>query len=103
MKKRIFAAVVTGVLVLGMAGCAGNASGDEKQETKKEDAVEEEKSAGEKSPEEKTTKEEPAEQFDKTTVTIFAAKSLNGVVDELIGMYQETQPRLSQAMTVPGR
>lgn len=94
MKKRILAAVAAGVLILGMAGCAGNASGDEKQETKKEDAAEEEKSAGEKSPEEKPAKEESAEQFDKTTVTIFAAKSLNGVVDELIGMYQETQPNV---------
>lgn len=90
MKKRILAAVMAGILVLGMAGCGGNASGgEEKQETKKEDEAEEEKSS-----EEKSAEEDPAEQFAQTAVTIFAAKSLNGVVDELIGMYQETQPNV---------
>lgn len=34
-------------------------------------------------------------QFEKTTVTIFAAKSLNRVVDELIEIYQETQPNVT--------
>lgn len=33
--------------------------------------------------------------FEKTTVTIFAAKSLNRVVDELIEIYQETQPNVT--------
>lgn len=77
MKKKILAAMLAGVMVMGMAGCGNSSS-------------EEEGSDGE-------TAEETAEetdQFDETTVTIFAAKSLNSVVDELIGMYNETQPNV---------
>lgn len=80
MKKRILAAILTGVMGFGMMGCGNNAS---------------EQSSG---PE--TTKgitEENAEeidQFDETTVTVFAAKSLNGVVDELIALYNEFQPNV---------
>ena len=65
MKKRVLAAMLAGVMVLGLAGCGGS-SDDKKEDTKTED----------------------------TTVTIFAAKSLNGVVDELIAMYNEEQPNV---------
>ena len=62
MKKRVLAAMLAGVMVLGLAGCGGS-SDDKKEDAKTED----------------------------TTVTIFAAKSLNGVVDELIAMYNKEQ------------
>lgn len=75
MKKRVLAAMLAGVMVLGLAGCGGS-SDDKKEDTKTED----------------TAKDE--DQFDDTTVTIFAAKSLNGVVDELIAMYNEEQPNV---------
>lgn len=64
MKKRIGAAMVILILGLGMAGCKDSSS------------------------------ETASGHLDKTTVTVFAAKSLNGVVDELIGLYHEMQPNV---------
>lgn len=77
MKKRVLAAMLAGVMVLGLAGCGGS-SDDKKEDAKTED----------------TAKESDGEQFEDTTITIFAAKSLNGVVDELIAMYNEEQPNV---------
>ena len=71
MKKRVLAAMLAGVMVLGLAGCGGS-SDDKKEDAKTEDTAKDE------------DKESDGEQFENTTITIFAAKSLNGVVDELI-------------------
>ena len=81
MKKRVLAAMLAGVMVLGLAGCGGS-SDDKKEDTKTEDTAKDE------------DKESDGEQFEDTTITIFAAKSLNGVVDELIAMYNEEQPNV---------
>lgn len=81
MKKRVLAAMLAGVMVLGLAGCGGSFD-DKKEDTKTEDTAKDE------------DKESDGDQFDDTTVTIFAAKSLNGVVDELIAMYNEEQPNV---------
>ena len=82
MKKRVLAAMLAGMMVKGHAGCGGSSSDEKKEDTKTEDiAKEEDKDGG-------------SDQFDNTTVTIFAAKSLNGVVDELISMYNEEQPNV---------
>lgn len=82
MKKRVLAAMLVGVMVMCLAGCGGSSSDEKKEDTRTEDtAKEEDKDGG-------------SDQFDNTTVTIFAAKSLNGVVDELISMYNEEQPNV---------
>lgn len=81
MKKRVLAAMLAGVMVLGLAGCGGS-SDEKKEDTKAEDTAKDE------------DKESDGEQFENTTITIFAAKSLNGVVDELIAMYNEEQPNV---------
>ena len=81
MKKRVLAAMLAGVMVLGLAGCGGS-SDEKKEDTKAEDTAKDE------------DKESDGEQFEDTTITIFAAKSLNGVVDELITMYNEEQPNV---------
>ena len=81
MKKRVLAAMLAGVMVLGLAGCGGS-SDEKKEDTKAEDTAKDE------------DKESDGDQFDDTTVTIFEAKSLNGVVDELIAMYNEEQPNV---------
>lgn len=81
MKKRVLAAMLAGVMALGLAGCGGS-SDDKKEDAKTEDAAKDE------------DKESDGEQFEDTTITIFAAKSLNGVVDELIAMYNEEQPNV---------
>ena len=81
MKKRVLAAMLAGVMVLGLAGCGGS-SDDKKEDAKTEDTAKDE------------DKESDGEQFEDTTITIFAAKSLNGIVDELIAMYNEEQPNV---------
>ena len=81
MKKRVLAAMLAGVMVLGLAGCGGSFD-DKKEDAKTEDTAKDE------------DKESDGEQFEDTTITIFAAKSLNGVVDELIAMYNEEQPNV---------
>lgn len=81
MKKRVLAAMLAGVMVLGLAGCGGS-SDDKKEDAKTKDTAKDE------------DKESDGEQFEDTTITIFAAKSLNGVVDELIAMYNEEQPNV---------
>lgn len=81
MKKRVLAAMLAGVMVLGLTGCSGS-SGEKEEDTKTESTVSAE------------VKESDESQFDDTTVTVFAAKSLNGVVDELIAMYNEEQPNV---------
>lgn len=81
MEKKILAVMMAGVMVLCIAGCGRNPSGEiRKEETKGGEAAEkEEKTEG---------------QSAHTRVTIFAAKSLNGAVDELITLYQDTQPNV---------
>ena len=81
MKKRVLAAMLAGVMVLGLAGCGGS-SDDKKEDAKIENTAKDE------------DEESDGEQFEDTTITIFAAKSLNGVVDELIAMYNEEQPNV---------
>lgn len=73
--------MLAGVMVLGLAGCGGS-SDEKKEDIKTENTAKDE------------DKESDGDQFDDTTITIFAAKSLNGVVDELISMYNEEQPNV---------
>lgn len=77
MKKRVLALMLAGVMIIGMGGC-GNSSSESTEEASAKE----------------TTGSDEAEIFDDTTVTIFAAKSLNQVVDELIALYNETQPNV---------
>ena len=107
MKKRVLAAVLAGVMVLGLVGC-GSSSGNKQEDAKTEndaqagdDAKTEDNAQTEDDAKNEDEAQETAdaessdsEQFDDTTVTIFAAKSLNGVVDELISMYHEEQPNV---------
>lgn len=76
MKKKLLAVLLAGAMVFGLAAC-GNAEEESTDvaETKEEQTADE-------------------DIFEDTTVTIFAAKSLNGVVDELIALYQEDQPNV---------
>ena len=66
MKKRILAITMSAAMILGLAACGSSTSTSE------------------------ATTEAPAAE--KTSITIFAAKSLNGVVDELIASYNEENP-----------
>ncbi len=64
MLRKITAILLGTCMILGLAACGGGAADSEKA----------------------------TEVPEKVTVTIFAAKSLNGVVDELIAAYKEENP-----------
>lgn len=110
MKKKMISVLLTVVMTASMlAGCGSTA---ETGETAAEDKRQEEASAAEVEGTPATEAEETTATEDKvsateseetagsaaeeqeTTVTIFAAKSLNTVLEELIGMYEEEHPKV---------
>ncbi len=93
MKKRVLAVVLASVMVLGMAGC-GSRSDHKQEDAQTGDDIQTEADAEPEDAAQETTEGDSSEDTTATNVTIFAAKSLNGVVDELIAMYQEEQPNV---------
>ena len=93
MKKRVLAVVLASVMVLGMAGC-GSRSDHKQEDAQTGDDIQTEADAEPEDAAQETTEGDSSEDTTVTNVTIFAAKSLNGVVDELIAMYQEEQPNV---------
>ena len=85
MKKKIVTALMTAALGTSLLFSQAAMAADNTAKT--EDTAKDE------------DKESDGEQFEDTTITVFAAKSLNGVVDELIAMYNEEQPNVEVAMT----
>ena len=81
MKKRVVAAML--VCVMGAAMLAG--CGNKTDDTKTNSAAKAETSA---------ESESKGDTFDATTVNVFAAASLNTVMEELIKTYNETQPNV---------
>ena len=81
MKKRVVAAML--VCVMGAAMLAG--CGSKTDDTKTNSAAKAETSA---------ESESKGDTFDATTVNVFAAASLNTVMEELIKTYNETQPNV---------
>ncbi len=93
MKKRVLAVVLTSVMVLGMAGC-GSSSDHKQEDAQTGDNIQTEADAEPEDAAQETVREDSSEDTTVTNVMVFAAKSLNGVVDELISMYQEEQPNV---------
>ena len=81
MKKRVVAAML--VCAMGAAMLAG--CGSKTDDTKTNSAAKAETSA---------ESESKGDTFDATTVNVFAAASLNTVMEELIKTYNETQPNV---------
>lgn len=78
MKKKVLAVLLTGVMAVGLFGCAG---GTEQEETKPaEDKVE--------------TQEEAGETAEETEIQVFIAASLNTVMTELAEKYNEEHPEV---------
>ena len=93
MKKRVLAVMLISVMVLGMAGC-GSRSDHKQEDAQTGDDIQTEADAEPEDAAQETVREDSSEDTTVTNVTVFAAKSLNGVVDELISMYQEEQPNV---------
>ena len=89
MKKKLVSLMLASVMgAVLLAGCGSSDKQDENQQV----------SAGEETsaPEEDADTEETsdADVLGDTTITVFAAASLNTVLDELITIYNETQPNV---------
>ena len=79
MKKKIIAAMLAGVMVLSMAGCAGSSDNDSDDTGTSEDA-----SSGNGTDTE----------AEETEIQVFIAASLNTVMTELADMYNEEHPEV---------
>lgn len=102
MKRRqmrlvsLAAAVLTGASLL-LSGCGGSSS-QKKEEAPAAEAVAEEPAAEEQeaaeaeAPAEEAAEAPASESGEEVTVIMFAAKSLNTVMDDIIATYQETHP-----------
>lgn len=85
MKKRFLAALLAAGMVGSMlTGCSSSSNSTETTAAKTEAAGTE--AAG-------TSADN--NQYEATTITVFAAKSLNGALDEIIKMYNEKQPNVT--------
>lgn len=84
MKKRLVSFML--VAAMGAALLAGCGNSDKQEADNTQASAKEETSAPEESSD--------ADVLDGTTITVFAAASLNTVLDELIQVYNETQPNV---------
>ncbi|SHK67319.1 molybdate ABC transporter substrate-binding protein [Hespellia stercorisuis] len=84
MKKRILAIVMTAAMVFAMAGCGSKA-----------DSKTEGSAAAAESTDTTDTSKSDSDELEATEITVFAAKSLNTVMEELITKYNETQPNVT--------
>lgn len=85
MKKKILTSLLVATIAISSFVACGNT--EEVTEEPVEEAVEETASVEEEASD--------TEVFDSCTVTVFAAKSLNTVMEELIAAYNETQPNIT--------
>lgn len=89
MKRKLVSLILTAVMAAGMLAGCGDSSAPADTDAKKEadtETVETEAAESEDT--------EKKDEFEDTTVTLFAAKSLNGVLEELIAEYNKTQPNV---------
>ena len=86
MKKRVVSLMLVAAMGLSMAAC-GNKTTDQGA-ANDTSAKAEQNDASEAAP-------ESAEQLDSTQITVFAAASLENVLNDLIAQYNETQPNVT--------
>ncbi len=93
MKKRIVSIILAAMV--GSAMLAGCGSSDTTDDTATEESsVADEAEDAEELSVEDETEEEAADQFEATTITVYAAASLQTVLTELIDVYNESQPNV---------
>lgn len=80
MKKKLCVLIGAALTIAMLGGCGGTEKSTDK-------AAEKTETTGEAA--------EETETLEETTVTLFAAKSLNTVMEELIEKYNETQPNVT--------
>lgn len=97
MKKKLLNVLMAGVVVMAtLSGCGSTQAIEQEAESETKIAdIEEKNEEGTLTEGTEKQNEEQAEVLDSATVTIFAAKSLNTVMEELIEAYNETQPNVT--------
>ena len=109
MKKKCVCVLLSAAMAMTMfAGCGNkdqasagetntvaSADAEKSSETEGAEANAVESSDADMSATEAAEETSEAEPFEATTVTVFAAKSLNTVMEELIAEYNKTQPNVS--------
>jgi molybdate transport system substrate-binding protein len=90
MKRKIVSIMLVAAMGAAVLGGCGSSS------SQTDDQASQETSVAEAEDEVSATEEETADadQFEATEITVFAAASLNSVLDELIELYNETQPNV---------
>lgn len=109
MKKKCVCVLLSAAMAMTMfAGCGNkdqasagetntvaSADAEKSSETEGAEVNVDESSGADMSATEAAEETSEAEPFEATTVTVFAAKSLNMVMEELIAEYNKTQPNVS--------
>ena len=86
MKKKWISLALAAMMGTALLAGCGNSTSDDSEDNTESVAEQDENLSAE---------EETADQFDDTTVTIYAAASLETVLTELIDVYNETQPNVT--------
>ena len=95
MKKKTVSILLTAAMAFSLAACGSSNTADSSSKSSSE--AETSSSASSASETENSSSAESTadgEVFDDTTVTVFAAKSLNSVMETLISEYNKTQPNV---------
>ncbi|MCD8109587.1 MAG: molybdate ABC transporter substrate-binding protein [Clostridiales bacterium] len=99
MKKRIVSIILAAMLGSAMLAGCGSSSTDSTDDAADDVSVSAEAETEEADADEELSAEEEEEavvdQFEETTITIYAAASLQTVLTELIDVYNETQPTVT--------
>ncbi|MCD7920876.1 MAG: molybdate ABC transporter substrate-binding protein [Clostridiales bacterium] len=99
MKKRIVSIILAAMLGSAMLAGCGSFSTDSTDDAADDVSVSAEAETEEADADEELSAEEEEEavvdQFEETTITIYAAASLQTVLTELIDVYNETQPNVT--------
>ena len=92
MKKKTVSILLTAVMALSLGAC-GSSGTAESSDSKSSSDVSAGASSESKTETADSSSAAEGEVFDETTVTVFAAKSLNSVMEALISEYNKTQPK----------
>ena len=95
MKKKTVSILLTAAMALSLAACgSSNSTDSSSKSSSKAESTSASSASSEAESASSAESTADGEVFDDTTVTVFAAKSLNSVMETLISEYNKTQPNV---------
>ena len=95
MKKKTVSILLMAAMALSLAACGfSNSTDSSSKSSSKAESTSASSASSEAESASSTKSTADGEVFDDTTVTVFAAKSLNSVMETLISEYNKTQPNV---------